>query len=241
MLPPSSGWLNLVHVDAEMTGRRKCGDYIRKLARFWANHSYRRGKFWQNSYRVQDGCWSPFRNSDWLQSLQLLYIIDVFPPPVISASNCTISSRPEDGGRTLLRNVQKPLGLQWKNTKRPTVGVFFVVVATDFGSHGTQFKPRPFMSGLLNEACRYFLQSLYAFVVLNVNVWVVIISTSCQGFPDSDVSLETAYHDWGFSSFCALQTSAGILPYEQACTTSSQNHMQFITSMLPLYVVVEKV
>jgi len=200
VLRPSSGWLNLVHVDAEMTGRRKYGDYIRKVARFWANHSYRRGKRRHLLSGTWSVCWSPFRNSDWLQSLQHPYIIDIFPPPVISASTHTKSSHPEDGGRTLLRNVEKPIGLQWKNTKRPTVGVYFVVVVTDFGSHGTQFKPHQFMSGLLNGVCRYFPQSLYAFAVLNVNVWVVIIATSSQGFPDSDISLETAYHDWGFSS-----------------------------------------
>ena len=53
---------------------------------------------------------------------------------------------------------------------RRTVGVDFVVVATDFGSQGTQFKAHPFMSGVLNEVCSYFPQSLYAFAILNVNV-----------------------------------------------------------------------
>jgi len=124
------------------------------------------------------------------------------------------------------RYFETPIGFLWKNTKRPTVGVVFVV-ATDFDSQGTQFKPHPFMSGVLNEVCRYFPQSLYAFAILNVNVWVVIIATSSQEFPDSDISLETAYHDWGFCSFCALQTSAGILPYKQATTVFSQNHLQF--------------
>jgi hypothetical protein len=201
-----------------MTGRRKYGDYIR-----WQGFGpiiATEGEKGDISYRVHESaCRSTFRSSDWLQSLQHPYIIDVFPPPVISAPTYTKSSHPEDGGRTLLRNVEKLTGLQWKNTKRPTVGIYFVV-STDLGSQGTQFKPHPFMSGLLNEVCRYFPQSLYAFAVLNVNVWVVIIATSSRGFPDSDISVETAYHDWGFSSICALQTSAGILPYKQATTAS---------------------
>jgi hypothetical protein len=52
VLPPPSGWLNLVHVDAEMMGRRKYGDYIRKLARVWVNHSTEGEK--GDMYRVHD-------------------------------------------------------------------------------------------------------------------------------------------------------------------------------------------
>jgi hypothetical protein len=177
--------------------------WLRKVARFWANHSYSRGKRRHLVSGIWSVCRSTFRSSDWLQSLQHPYVIDVFPPAVISASTYSKSSHPEDGGRTLHRNVEKLIGLQWKNTKIPTVGIYFVVVSADLGSQGTQFKPHPFMSGLLIEVCRYFPQSLYAFTVLNVNVWVVIIATSSQGFPDSGISLETAYHDWGgFFDLC---------------------------------------
>jgi hypothetical protein len=43
ILPPSSVWLNVVHVFSVVTGRNKCVSYVRRLLGFVANHSYGRG------------------------------------------------------------------------------------------------------------------------------------------------------------------------------------------------------
>jgi hypothetical protein len=69
-------------MDARMTGRMKYGDYIRKLARIWASHSYRRRKRWQARIGAGSVCLSSiFRNSDWLQLFAACVSLQSFQLP----------------------------------------------------------------------------------------------------------------------------------------------------------------
>lgn len=44
MLPQSSGWLNLVQVNAQVTWRRKCTDYTGRVQKQWSIGAMENGK-----------------------------------------------------------------------------------------------------------------------------------------------------------------------------------------------------
>jgi hypothetical protein len=53
ILPPSSGWVNLVQVDAEVVGKKTCCFYG-KVGGILANQSYGSEKRWQGSYQANE-------------------------------------------------------------------------------------------------------------------------------------------------------------------------------------------